>query len=543
MKKTTKIILTAAIIFCVTACESFFNPDSNVILLEKDYVGDYTELYSGFMGIAGAVRNVSDKSIYLEGLRSDMLEPTYNAPREIWEIYNYSENLQGNELANPKDYYSIVLNCNDYIKHVFDYRAKNPTALTKENYDGLIGGALRFKAWAYLMLAKIYGEAVYLDDPLTEYQDLTNFSVSNFDEIIEKCRILVEDGMNGVSGKSEIRWSVQLFPGQADSPENLQWNRLCPTPEGLLAEIYLYQNNFLKTWENCVSLIRKGGTEASFQLNLSEYNGEWIQFGRQFVRKEHITVAFFDYNLNQTNNVIKYFSNQAPNSYIMRPSQAAMNRFNSQLTAGGNLGDTYRGNDVTFREINNEWVFYKFLSGHTSADKIFRNDVQISLSRAGQIHLFLVEALVGMGRFEEALAFLNDGIGSYYNSQQGNFIAPFSEYPSTLYVTSSTGDRANRGIRGRVNLNKVGESVLKNPNSDINADKYFLDSLIVEETCLELAGESAGYFSMIRMNKRWGNAMKKTWAEKVAKKYPAGDGIRQKLEGDDRNWFIKYDIK
>ena len=84
---------------------------------------------------------------------------------------------------------------------------------------------------------------------------------------------------------------------------------------------------------------------------------------------------------------------------------------------------------------------------------------------------------------------------------------------------------------------------MKNPNSDINADKYFLDSLIVEETCLELAGESAGYFSMIRMNKRWGNAMKKTWAEKVAKKYPAGDGIRQKLEGDDRNWFIKYDIK
>jgi hypothetical protein len=472
-----------------------------------------------------------------------LLEPTYNAKREIWEIYNYSENLEGNELANPKDYYGIILNCNDYIQHVFDYREKNPTALTEDNYNGLIGGALRFKAWAYLMIAKIYGEAVYLDDPLTEYRDLSNFPTIGFDQIIEKCRLLVEEGVNGVSGKGDIRWSVQLFPGQADSPENLQWNRLCPTPEGLLAEIYLYQNNFQKAWENCVSLIRKGGTEASFQLNLSEYNGEWIQFGRQFVRKEQITVAFFDYNLNQTNNVINYFSNQMPNSYLMRPSEAAMERFNTQITAGGNLGDRYRGNNITFRLMNNEWVFYKFLSGHTTSDKIFRNDVQITLTRAGEIHLFLIEALVGMGRFEEALAFLNDGIGSYYNSKEGKFIEPFQDYPSTLYVTSSTGDRANRGVRGRVNLSKVGESVLKNPNPDINKDKMYLDSLIVEETCLELAGESAGYYAMIRMNKRWGNDMKKVWAGRVAAKYPAGDAIRQKLEGDDKNWFIKYDLK
>lgn len=527
-----------------TGCESFFNPDSDITLPEQKYVGDYTELYSGFMGIAGAVRNVADKSIYLEGLRGDFLEPTTNAPREIWEIYNYADDLSGNTFANPKDYYNVILNSNDYIQHVFAYREKNPTSLTEANYYGLIGGAIRFKVWAYLMIAKIYGEAIYMDETLTHYEDITKYPTLSFDEIIEKCRLLIEEGVNGVNGKGTIRWSVQLFPGQADSPENLEWNRICPTPEALLAEIYLYQNNFQKSWENCVSLIKQGGDEASFQLNLSEYNGEWTKFfAESYARKEEVTVSFFDYSFNQTNNIMKYFSNTSPNLYIMRPSQAAMNRFNSQTTSGGNIGDKYRGNNITFKNINNNWVFYKYISAYETTGTTYKTVKQFALTRASQIHLFLVESLIGMGRFEEALAFFNDGVGSYYNSVQGKFIPPFEAYPPSLYLTSSTGDKANRGIRGRVDLSKAGESVIKNPNTDINKDKRLLDSLVVEETNLELAGESAGYYAMMRMSKRWGSDVQKSWASKIAAKYTDGTAIKTKLETNIKNWFITYELK
>ncbi len=544
MKKIFYISITILLLFSATGCESFFNPDSDLTLSEKDYVGDYTELYSGFMGIAGAVRNVSDKSIYLEGLRGDFLEPTENATREVWDIYNYADNLQGNTLANPKDYYNVILNCNDYIDHVFKYKEKNPTSLTTENYNGLIGGALRFKAWAYLMLAKIYGEAIYFDEPLTQYQDVSKFPKLSYDEIIEKCRLLIEVGTNNVNGKGMIRWSVQLFPGQADSPENLEWNRICPTPESLLAEIYLNQNNYQKAWENCVSLIRQGGDEASFQLNLSEYNGEWIKFfAESYARKEEVTVAFFDYTLNQENQILNYFSNTQPNSYIMRPSQVAMNKFNNQLTSGGLVGDKYRGNNITFKFLNNNWVFYKYIAAYETTNSAYKTVKQISLCRASQIHLFLVESLIGLGRFEEALAFLNDGVGAYYNSVQGKFLPPFDQYPSSLYVTSSTGDKANRGIRGRVDLSKAGESVIKNPNSDINVDKRYLDSLVVVESTLGLAGESSGYYAMIRNSKRWGSSMQKSWANKIAAKYKDGSAIKGKLESDISNWFIKYDLK
>lgn len=570
MKKTIYSIAIALSAITFSGCSDFFNPDTNDILLEKNYVGEYGELYSGFMGLAASVRDVADQASFLEGLRGDLLEPTINAPREVWDVYNYSD-LTDNSFADPKGYYNIILNANDYLEHVFAYRKDNPTILSTEDYNGLIGGALRYKAWAYLMLAKIYGEAVYFDDPLSSYTDINKYPVLKFDDLMEKCRQLVEVGMNGVDGKGVIQWSVALFPNQGQSATSLMWDRICPPAECLLAEIYLYQNNFQKAKENCIAIIKRGGEqEASYQLNLSEYNGEWKLFGYSFVRKEQIAVAFYDFSLRQTNRLIKYYSNTYPNNYILRPTTVSMNRFANQANAGGVLNDKYRGSGVSYKYVNNDWVFQKFLTGNETSDKIYTNDVQISLYRASEIHLFLVEALVGLGRFTEALAFLNDGVGSYYNATTGKFLPPFEEYPTCLYRTASTSEMANRGIRGRVDLGKVGEFAITSATAlDTLVNIRRLDSLIVEEASLELAGEAKAYYAMNRMVRRWSATASKdwaqywinktgsanpnnlwsadvqtTWATKVGAKYANGNGatISSLLAADLNNWFIKYKV-
>jgi hypothetical protein len=571
MKLTINQLVIVLLVFSLSACTDFFNPDAKDILLEKEYVGEYGELYSGYMGIAASVRDVADQAAFLEGLRGDLLEPTNNAPSDIWDVYNHAD-LTNNSFADPKGYYNVILNANDYLQHVFAYREKNPTILPAQDYDGLISGALRYKAWAYLMLAKIYGEAVYFDEPLTSYVDIKKYPVLKFDELIEKCRQLVEDGMNGVSGKGNIQWSSALFPNQGQSATSLMWDRICPPSECLLAEIYLYQNNFEKVKENCIAIIKRGGEqEASYQLNLSEYNGEWKLFGYSFVRKEHITVAYYDYSLHQTNRFIQYFSNTYPNKYYLRPTAEAMKRFESQPNSGGVLNDKYRGVGVSYKMVNSNWVFQKFLTGNETSDKIYTNDVQISLYRAAEIHLFLVEALIGLGRFTEGLAFLNDGIGSYYNASTGKFMPPFEEYPSCLYRTSSTSEMANRGIRGRVDLGKKGEFALNSINAlDTLVNIQRIDSLIVEETCLEFAGEAKAYYAMNRMARRWsetasrgwaqtwieragdvnpsnlwGTTVQSVWAEKIGKKYQNGLGtsISGTLATDLNNWFIKFNIQ
>lgn len=547
--------LALSLTILTTGCDDFFTPDTDEILLENDYIGNYAELYSGYMGLAACVQSVVDQAIFLEGLRGDLLEPTDSAPREMWDVYNYSD-LSSNTFANPKGFYNLILNANDYLQHVFEYQKENPTVLSKSSYNGIIGGALRFKAWGYLMLAKIYGEAVYLDEPLTSIQDLSKYPKLDFDQLIDKCIYLIETGENGVNGMGEIRWSSELFPGQGDSPERLEWNRICPPAQCLLAELYLYKvkntnpdelnrSYYQKVWNNCVSIIRTGGEEASFQLNLNKYDGSWLDLSseKSYNRMEHIAVSFYDYTLKQTNHIIEYFSDQAPNKYYLRPTQTAVDRW-------VNNNDKYRGNGKSYKtSTGNNLVFYKNLAAHTASDFIYRNDIFICYYRASDVHLWLAEACAGLGRFQEALTFINGGIGSFYNKNEGKFNPPFSEYPVSLYESPGKASlKSCMGIRGRVSAPAVGEYLL-DANSELTVDPLVavqtIDSLLVEESCLESAGEARSYYAMLRMAKRWGNKSQADWAKTIGEKYTNGSGaaIRSKLEGDINNWFIKYDLK
>jgi hypothetical protein len=528
-----------------TACTEFFSVNPDDVLLEENYPNTVTELYSGYMGIASTIQEVADKGSFLEGLRGDFLEPTMNASKDIVELYNYNVSAD-NELADPVGYYKIILNANDYINHAAKFIKENPTSIDEQTFDALVGGAIRYKCWAYIQLAKIYGKAVWIDDPLAAYSDISAYPVYEFASLIDKCIELMEKGIviNGenIPSDGNIRWSEVLFPGQGESSSNLQWNRICPPAECLLAELYLFSGNYQGVVDNVLSILREGGLEASFQLNKSEWNGEWMKPFGGFYRKESIFMFTYDYNLNQTNRLIDYYSNLPPNQYLMRPTQAAMDRFNIQISSDGSIGDANRGEGKTFKKSNGEWVVNKFSAAHETADKIYRNDVLITLYRASDIHLWLAEALNNLGRFEEALIFLNGGIETYYNSSSGVFIEPFENYPVSLYRTSSSGDGASQGVRGRVSLNKVGEQILKNPSDDIDKDKFVLDSLIIEETCLESAGEARALYAMIRVAKRWNDPS--VVADRVSAKYPDGkaEGIKTKLMIPE-NWFINFPLE
>jgi hypothetical protein len=570
MKKLIYSIFAIAIAVSFSSCSDFFNPDTSEILLEKNYVGDYTELYSGYMGIAASVKDVADQAMFLEGLRGDFMEPTSNAPREIWDVYNHQD-LTGNAFANPKGYYNVIMNANDYLAHIFAYRKNDSTSISQTDFKGMVGGAIRYKVWAYLQLAKIYGEAVYIDEPVTSYGEISKYPVLKFDDLIAKCVDLVENGMNGISGKGDVNWVTVLFPGQSLGDTNWHWNKICPPNECLLAELYLYQNNFQKVKQNCIAFIKRGGEQENYayQMNLSEYNAEWqkVFYLRTSMRKENAFLLFYDYSLHQTNRLVKYFSNTYPNSYYLKPTRVGMKRFDTQ-TASGILNDKYRGTGVTFKQVNGDTVIYKFLQGNLTADKIYTNDASITLYRAAEIHMFLVEALVGLGQFQQALTFLNKGIaGAGVSIVNNQLQAPYQEYPTTLYSPKAAG---NAGIRGRVNLDAVGVYALNSASAlDTLVNMRRLDSLIVEEASLELAGEGKAYYVMNRMARRWnanadrswashwtnviGNSnpnnlwgadVQNTWAAKVGAKYATGTGvsITSSLQASLDNWFIKYKI-
>lgn len=539
IKHISKTAAVIALGLMVSSCDSFFSVNPNDILLEENYPSTVTELYSGYLGISAKVQTVADKAYFLEGLRGDFLEPTANATQDMIDIYNFDED-NNNELADPAGYYAIILNANDYIKHATQFYEEYPTSIDAETFKAIIGGALRYKSWAYLMLAKIYGKAIWVDEPFVEYQDISSFPMIGFDEIIQNCISLIETGVevNGsyINGKSLVRWTDVLFP---DGSEDYSWNCIDPAPEMLLGELYIFAGNFQSAYNNLLSLLSTASADNRLEITKSEYNGEWRDLFRKFCRKEAIFLMTYDYTKSQTNSLIDYFSNASPNKYYLRPTQAAMDRFNNQKQSNGNEGDLYRGDGVTFKEVDGEWVVYKFISAHLTSDYIYRNDVQVNLYRASDLHLLLAEALVGMGRFSEALAFYDGGLETYYNNTLSSFNEPFTAYPVTLYAAS--GDGTTQGVRTRVALMKMGSRVEKTPNEDVNVDKKFMDSLLVEEACLEFAGEGKALYTMMRMAKRWNDPS--ILADRVSAKYPEAKRveIREKLMSEE-NWFIKHDL-
>ncbi|SFC53995.1 hypothetical protein SAMN05421747_1147 [Parapedobacter composti] len=541
MMKRQLTILGCGLLLLSASCSSFFDVDADDMLKEEDYIGESNELYSGYMGIAAKVQDVADHAIFLSELRSDLLEPTANAPQELWDIYNH-QSLEGNSFADPRGYYAVILNANNFIHKAFEYRTKYPRAVDESHFGPLVSGAIRFKVWAYLMLGKLYGQAAYTDAPNVKLDELHTIPVLGMDELVNRLIQLMEVGTNQINGQLVLNWGNVLFPGVNAADQDLVWNMICPSPEPLLMELYLWAGQYSRVVEIGMPFIYDNGGNR-YKIGNDDYNAEWIQvFTRNPVTKTRVLINIvpFDFERNQTNRLIRFFSNTYPSVYYLRPTEVAMNRFRRQVRQDGHtIGDFYRGENYTFVQQNGDWLIRKFSRDREIASEIHKNNVHIVLYRDADVHFFILEALNQLELFDEAEALLNGGINLYLSTHAGNL-----QYPFNNEVWNAQLNR-NWGIRRRVDLGPVYPAGLSkndlNTPEKVEAYKRALDELIVEETLMESAGEARSLFTMIRMAKRWNDPA--ILADRVSAKYEAGmrETVRTRMM-NPQNWFVHYPL-
>lgn len=556
-----KRIVYSAFIFVsiltFTSCSDFFDTNPDDILLGEDYIADINEFYSGYMGVAAKVADVADKFVILAELRGDLLEPTENAPQDLWEIYNYT-NDKTNSYANPSEFYDVIVNANDYIRKSIEYRYQNPNAIDTATFNAFMSAAIRYKAWAYLCLGKLYGEAVYFDDPMIEYNPDHNYPTYDFDGLIGQLLNLME---NGIAIKTDsVSYQVNgLLPFEfskvlsTTGSQDVTWDIINPDPQCLHIELNLWAQNYAMVVDEAVDFLTADGDVKKYKITLDEYNGEWFSdifttISSGILLAERINATLYNYDNNQENDLLRFFSNQTPNKYYLRPTQTAMDRHNNQLRQNGvDRGDIWRGVGRSFLEVNGQWVFRKLThSFEDSPNLVYKTVDNIYIYRAPDIHFFLMEALNNLRmdtvntHFREVEALLNRGLRDDYYDR---FDAAEYRYPYTnsLFQQAFTQDKyPNCGIRTRASLAPVYPSADSIAQPEVYRKQ--LDSLIVEETCLESAGEAKSYFAMIRMAKRWNDPS--VVADRVSAKYPDGkrEEVKSYLMSPD-NWFIKFDLK
>ncbi|MCD8178825.1 MAG: hypothetical protein LUE98_16025 [Tannerellaceae bacterium] len=515
-----------------SGCSDFFQVDTDDVLDHSDYINEESEMYSGFLGIITKVQAIGDKSIYITDTRAEMLEPTLNAPSELYALYNYDTDLSGNSYADPAPYYDVILACNDYMLKMYQYRTNAVGAVIDSgHYAAMIAGAVRIKAWVYLTLAKIYGEAVWFDDPLREYKDPSEFKLLDFDQLIQACLDLLDKGFDGVSSDATMAWEEFIDPEASGSTgEYYYWDFMTPDYSTLYAELCLWTDNFQKAANLVLDKLNTAYYGSTSQTRNYLRNDDWYGkykdafWGNQTPqRTECVSVILYKYDNNQINSLKKHFSTVSPNQYMLAPSTVAMDRFSDEEFNNLGVETEDRRASVCFKQ-DSEGKYYIDKYIIRNSQTAYQDDMCIYIYRGADLYYMLIEAMNGLERYDEVSALMNAGIGGTF-PQGGVSFSGFTDW-WTARTPSGSAQYPDKGIRG----------VFKLGDREMTRDKYQNDLLILDEMMLEFPVEGKTLPAMIRMARRYGDA--NIIADRICPKYSNPDEIRAKILAG--GYFIKW---
>jgi len=558
----------------LTSCSDFFNPTTDDEFSGEDGFTSNTEMYTGFLGIMTKLQEVGDKEILLTEPRGELIEPSDVSTSELIALYNYDQNLQNNSYANPAGYYEVVIACNDYLKNMEQYKT-SPNA-DQDAWEALIASTVRTKVWAYKTLAEIYGQAIWFDDAITEVTEIRNgdtFRLLQLPQLIDQCLQLLQNGYDGVNTDQEINWYEWLDPTHVNSLANSEyrkWNYIVPAYAGLYAELCLWKGAVMDAaGENATTyykaaadvLLKKLGE----QINVASDPGSnvyWLPSAAtpghytpiwnnaQPYPYESVSAIIYDYTKNQTNTLLKHFSNEYPNKYWLRPSQAGIDRFlSATFNPGATTNDTrYK---CCFGTSSGQPYLAKFRPVNSSVRvNAYQDDCHIFIYRATQYHMMLSEALNHLKRFQAFNSVFNSGVKA--GETDGCFVAGSAEwegFESTIDATvcdwTGTANFGTRrypsmGVRGCFGLTA---RPVKDNIFDLGEQgtlKYN-DLAILDEAMLEFAGEGKVYPLMNRMAVRYNDP--KLIADRVCQKYTSealAATVRSRIM--DGGYWVPFDL-
>lgn len=527
LKNIIRIGAIASLLTCV-ACEDFFSPSPGDMLLEEDNYSTLNEVYSNFLGSVTTLQKASEQYIVMSELMGDLTQPTMNAPTEIWEIWRH-EATNGNDMVDPTPFYNIVVQSNDFLKHVVKFNEEQPNVIPSEIYRGMISSIMANRAWAYLNIGKFYGEAVYYDWRLTDNKELTEEEILSLDELVDELIFFMNNGVDGVDGFNEMNW-VWVLGGS-----DYSWNRMSINSNAIMTELLMWDGNYVEALDHGLNMLVGNGVikdfgEDIYRLSDLYSENEWGDiFGRFGTANNEILSAVpFDFNKGQTNNLQNLFFDD----YYMMPTDSIISYYENTMVDDGDVdGDIYRGEGISYMENyrTGETVISRYLVSS------FRHDPTIFIYRASEMYLMMCEALSAIDDFAAADSLLNVGLESSWDGEQ--LLVPFN---TPAFTAKDNLLKNCLGIRGRagVDPNYLRDHIEEGASNQ--RKRVVMDSLIAHEVALEHAFEGKRWFTLLRMAKNTNNPS--VLANPISTKMPDGESeaLKAKLM-NPANWYIKYD--
>lgn len=557
-----KQILYTLLLLCTLslyACKDFFDTNPEDITNSNEYILKDDEMYKGFLGILTKMQKAGDQAIFLTDTRCNFLETTGNAPVELQDICNYKE-TNGNSYADPLCYYAVIIACNDYIHKMGLYREKMGTSMDEKaivNFRALVSSTLRIKVWAYYTIGRIYGKAVWFDDPLEDLKNLndsaTFTNLNSMTEIVSQCLQLLDNGItlntDKISARLVMDWVAWIDPESQNQAKYRYWNYL--TPEWLLlrCELLSWRGeqadwqcirdsilDFLYVKHTAVAdqFIQYPGYMYGCNIPLTGnyYNIFYTeQMGYQY---QFISGIMYDYLNDQTNRLVEYYCPSYPGKYYLRPSTFAINKYREEdvrsLTQKLCM-DIIDGDTCFTKNYYHRGTFLK--------TKIFEIVPTIILQRGHDYHFLLSEAENHLGNWDQAECILNEGVTNRY-TYASYLPASWSRKYSTWF-----GDNGGYGDVGIVGCVRGADHPLPKPTDPgynlTEAERIRLyDLALADEYLLEYTGEGKSYSYLIKMAERYKDAS--IVADRVVPKYPAALQSEIEAKINSGGYWVNWDL-
>lgn len=508
------------------ACEDTMVVDPVNAMNAEDHYSETGEVYAAFIGLSATFRNLTEQTLILSELKGDLLRPTVNATEDFWNIYRYQAD-NNTAYSSSKKYYDLVINCNDFISRVIRYNQDFSGSIPQKIYRGMISQAVALKSWALFTIGQFWGEATVYNLNL-ENDTQQGMLTMNVDDLTRYLLEYLRGGEDGIDAFQDLDWKLVL-----DNPD-INWEGCVIEAKAIEGEMNLWLGNYQEALNSLVPIVQSvksaDGKTTTYHHNVSDlYTGvNWSRFFRDdpsTLGYEVITIAPYNAAYHQEHHLVSYFAVNYPNLYYLAPTDQAMKLFESQTRTNYGGGDLTRGPGVSYVKSTQPFVS-KYLFNQDKDE--YASDAPIHIYRAAQIHLNIAEAYCFLGKFEEAMAFLDGGLKAYWTGTA--FRAPFTGMDIAFQF--------NVGTRGRAGLLPVDQLELYQSCRSQADSIRVVAGCIADEVALELAYEGKRWQTLMRMARNQNNPS--FLAERVALKFDQSEqaAFRNLLE-DKSNWFIK----
>lgn len=535
--------LSVALFCCAisVSCNKTLDKNPETSLVSSQVYRNVFDADAAVIGVYGKFMGLAKQYVILNELRADLMQVTDNADADLRAVNTHST-TETNAYTNPKDFYSLINNCNDVLKNFDIMLRDNKFKLSEyqQRYSDI--GCIR--SWLYLQLGIHYGTIPYVTDPLENIdavRDPTKYPLIPFNQLLDSL----------ISFTTALPYQLPYASGTSlvTTVDGIGTSRFFIEKNGLLGDLNLWKGNYTAAATYYRALMEGSGYFLGYGSTRSTYDWFKVRYA-EVVTNNDLAVGYIRFKENDINSIVDnnsqgwrsmfargqddifgwemiwvlpfnasfapvnpfvdLFSNNG-GKYLMKPSQQAISNWNSQLQSNGFPYDARGG--MTYKTIGGQPVIMKYLYNYLNESTLLPTNPLLKngqwfLNRAAAVHLHFAEAANRDGRTKLAYAFVNNGIQAVFDTNSsvtGRDVTNLQNtlsYPAPYNFDARNGEfprfrgdwHRHNGIRSRARLTRT-------PQSD-TLSIVDMENSIINEGALELAYEGYRWPDLLRVTLR-----------------------------------------